>query len=68
MSDVVGDLMNTIHEMDIKNNDLERQLEVALNLAEEAIKDIIIDSCNNSEEIVKEYNLRLKKLKDQGDE
>ena len=54
--------------MDIKNNDLERQLEGALNLAEEAIKDIIIDSCNNSEEIVKEYNLRLKKLKDQGDE
>ena len=31
MSDVVNDLMNTIDELNIKNNDLERKLKEAMN-------------------------------------
>lgn len=79
MSDVVRDLMNTIHEMDIKNNDLEKenaelklQLEIAQKFHGELLNELPEGLAEfkglSLKDMADYYIKKLEQLKEQGDE
>jgi hypothetical protein len=72
MSDVVSDLMNTIDELNIKNNDLERQLAEARELVFTAYQEGWNDNRNNldcweTHWIDSDSRYSLEQLKEQGE-
>ena len=72
MSDVASDLMNTIDELNIKNNDLERQLAEARELVFTAYQEGWNDNRNNldcweTHWIYSDSRYSLEQLKEQGE-
>ena len=79
MSEVVSDLMNTIDELNIKNNDLEKEnaelklhLDIALKFYEELLNEIPEGLAEwkalSLKDMTDYYLKKLEQLKEQGDE